>query len=105
MKRFSVKNVTFIIPCVIFAAAIFWLVVTLGNTSRNTDEQELAAVRSMIEKGITMCYSIENAYPPDIEYLEENYSISYNKAKYIVHYSCFADNIRPTVSVIERGGL
>lgn len=104
MKGFSVKNAAFIIPCVIFAAAIIWLVVTLGNASSAADEQELAAVKSTIEKGITMCYSIEGAYPPDLEHLEKNYSISYNKSKYIVHYSCFADNIRPTVSVIERGG-
>lgn len=103
MKRFSVKNIVFIIPCVIFAAAIIWLCVTLGNASRATDEQELAAVKSTIEKGITMCYSIESTYPPDLEYLEKNYSVSYDKAKYVIHYSCFADNIRPTVSVIERG--
>lgn len=103
MKRFSVKNTAFVVPCVIFAAAIVWLVVTLGNASRAADEQELAAVKSTIEKGITLCYSIEGAYPPNMEHLEKNYSISYNKRKYIVHYSCFADNIRPTVSVIERG--
>ncbi len=103
MKRFSVNSVAFIIPCALFAAAIIWLVITLGNTSKSTSEQELAAVRSTIEKGITMCYAIEGAYPPDLKHLEENYSISYNKDKFIVHYSCFADNIRPTVSVLERG--
>ncbi len=103
MKRFSINSAAFIIPCAIFAAAIIWLVVTLSNASRSTDRQELAAVRSTIEKGITMCYAIEGVYPPDLKHLEENYSISYNKDKYIVHYSCFADNIRPTVSVLERG--
>lgn len=103
MKRFSINSAAFIIPCAIFAAAIIWLVVTLSNASQSTDRQELAAVRSTIEKGITMCYAIEGVYPSDLKHLEENYSISYNKDKYIVHYSCFADNIRPTVSVLERG--
>lgn len=102
MKRFSLNKAAFIIPCVLFAAVIVWFVITLSNTSKSADEQELAAVKSTIEKGITMCYAIEGAYPPNLEHLEENYSISYNKDKYIVYYSCFADNVRPKVTVLER---
>lgn len=105
MKRFSLKNVlVYIIPCVLFAAVIMWLVVSLSNTSESAERQERAAVKSTLENGITMCYAIEGAYPPSLEYLSENYGVTYDTAKFIVHYDRFADNVRPTVRVIVRNG-
>ncbi len=105
MKRFSIKNaLQYIIPCVLFAAILTWLVISLSNTSDSAKRQELAAVKNTIENGITMCYAIEGAYPPSAEYLSENYGVTYDTSKYIVHYECFADNVRPTVKVIERAG-
>lgn len=105
MKRFSIKNaLSYIIPCALFAAVIIWLVVSLNNTSDATRRQECAAVKSTLENGITMCYAIEGAYPPSVEYLGEHYGVTYDTAKYIVYYDHFADNVRPTVRVIERSG-
>lgn len=104
MKRFSLKTaLSYIIPCALFTAAIVWLAVSLGNASENAERRELEAVKTTVENGITMCYAVEGAYPPSAEYLRENYGITYDAAKYIVHYEIFADNIRPTVNVIERG--
>ena len=104
MKRFSVKNIFFyIIPCLIFAAVIVWLLISLSNTSESAKRQDKAAVKTTLENGITMCYAIEGAYPPSIDYLREHYGFTYDAARYIIHYEIFADNIRPTVNVIERG--
>ena len=103
MKRFSLKNVlSYVIPILLFAAMLAWLIVSLLNTSGAAAAQEQAAVKSTLENGITMCYAIEGAYPPSLEYLSENYGITYNTSKFIVHYDRFADNIRPAVRVIER---
>ena len=105
MKRFSLKNVlAYIIPIVLFAAMLTWVIFSLQNTSRSAGQQELAAVKSTLENGITMCYAIEGAYPPSLEYLGENYGITYDTSKFIVLYDRFADNIRPMVRVSERNG-
>lgn len=105
MKRFSLKSVlAYIIPIVLFAVMLTWVIISLSNTSKSAGRQELAAVKGTIENGITMCYAIEGAYPPSMEYLSENYGITYDTAKYIVRYDRFADNIRPTVRVTERNG-
>lgn len=104
MKRFSLKNAfVYAVPCVLFAAVILWLAVSLSNTSDSAKRQERAAVKTTLENGITMCYAIEGTYPPSLEYLRENYGVTYDTARYIVHYDIFADNVRPTVNVIERG--
>lgn len=104
MKRFSLKNVlVYLIPCLLFAAILLWVTVSLANTSESAKRQERMAVKTTLENGITMCYAIEGAYPPSVEYLAENYGFTYDRTKYIVRYNIFADNVRPTVNVIERG--
>ena len=104
MKRFSIKSaLLYIIPCLIFAAVMVWLIVSLSNTSVSAKRQELIAVKTTVENGITMCYAIEGAYPPSIDYLRENYSVTYDASKYLIYYDIFADNVRPSVKVIERG--
>ena len=90
MKRFS------------FRRAMIWFLGAFLNTSNSEQEQELASVKNNIEKGVTMCYAIEGVYPESLEYLTENYNVIYNKDKYIVRYDCFADNVRPTVNVLEK---
>lgn len=105
MKRFSLqKALTYVLPIVIFAVMLTWFVLAISNAGESTSRNELAAVRSTVENGITMCYAIEGAYPEDLEYLVENYGVIYDSQKYIVYYDRFAANIRPTVSVLERQG-
>ena len=55
-----------------------------------------------MENGITLCYAVEGAYPENLEHLTENYGVVINEEKYLVHYECFAANVRPTVTVIRR---
>lgn len=103
MKRFSFKNaLAYIIPILLFGAMLAWFITAMNNTDDSTSRRELAAVKSTLENGITMCYAIEGVYPESVDYLTENYGLNYDKDKYIVRYDRFADNIRPTVSVIER---
>lgn len=103
MKRFSFKNaLAYIIPILLFGAMLTWFITAVNNTDDSTSRRELAAVKSTLENGITMCYAIEGVYPESVDYLTENYGLNYDKDKYIVRYDRFADNIRPTVSVIER---
>lgn len=103
MKRFSIKNaLSYIIPILLFGAMLAWFIIAMNNTDDSTSRRELAAVKSTIENGITMCYAIEGVYPESIDYLAENYGLNYDKDRYIVRYDRFADNIRPTVNIIER---
>ena len=103
MKRFSIKNViAYLIPSVLFLGMLMWVYIALNNTSLAAERSERAAVKTTIENGITMCYAIEGAYPPNLTYLKDNYGVFYDTEKYTVHYESFADNIRPTVRVLER---
>lgn len=103
MKRKSFKRaLPYILPCLLFAAMLAWLILSLSNAASSTEKQELSALKTTIENSITMCYAIEGAYPESIEYLSSNYGLIYDKDKYIVHYDSFASNIRPIVTILER---
>ena len=88
----------------LFAAAVIWFLAAVGNTQTAASKEQRDGVQRMIENAVTMCYSIEGAYPEYLTYLTEEYGVHYDSSRYIVHYSCFAANIRPSVTVIERGG-
>lgn len=91
-----------ILGVVLFAAMIVWLIAAVGNASAATDEERLEQVRQSVENGITLCYAVEGAYPEKLDHLTENYGVVINEEKYLVHYECFAANVRPTVTVIRR---
>jgi len=102
-KKFS----RFLLPAamlLLFAAAVIWFVIATEGAERVSQEQRLDTVKSSVDNAVTLCYSIEGAYPDSLEYLTENYDISYDRDRYIVHYECFASNIRPIVTVIEKEG-
>ena len=101
MKRFM-SAAPLLLGIALFAAMILWLVLALGNASAATGEERLAQVRQSVENGITLCYATEGAYPMSLDYLTESYGVVYDEERYLVHYECFADNVRPTVTVIER---
>lgn len=100
--RINKGTVITIVAIVLFAAVLCWFLAAVNNTQAASDAQRLEALKSSVENSITLCYSIEGAYPEDMDYLTEHYGLRYDKNRYVVHYDCFAANIRPNVTVIER---
>ncbi len=88
---------------VLFVGILIWFVIALNNTQSATERQQLAAVKRSVEDGITLCYSIEGVYPEDLDYLTTVYGVDYDSDRFIVHYDCFAANVRPSVTVLEKG--
>ncbi len=106
MKRSSElksSHTGIIAAAVLFAALMLWFTAALSDTAEASERTELDSVKRSVENGISLCYSIEGAYPESLEYLTSGYGVVYDRDKYIVHYECFASNIRPAVTVIRKG--
>lgn len=100
-KRKNQKFIaTMLISIILFILIITWLVVGINKTSASTDANRLESIRSNVMNSAVLCYSIEGAYPADLQYLIDNYAIKYDEKKYIIHYDCFGGNIRPVINVI-----
>ena len=103
MKKTEVRWMT-VLSVALFAAIMIWLIVSVGNAGTSADKRRSDAMYTTIMNSASLCYSIEGEYPPDIEYLENNYGVKINRDKYVVHYEYFGANIRPTVTIMERQG-
>lgn len=95
-RRGILKSLLFVvIISAILIAGIFYIS-DMGSEQGIKLTRE-AAVRTAVE-----CYAIEGIYPPNVQYMEDNYNLSYDKTKYYIHYDAFASNIMPTIEVYEK---
>ncbi len=94
----------------VFRSGIFWslllfgsvvLIILLGieNVSATVTLQQQQMLADSVRRNAVQCYSIEGSYPPDLNYLEVNYGLYYDKEKYVVHYQSLGSNLLPQISV------
>lgn len=103
MKKKLTRYIAPTAMIIVFIAVIVWFLVAIQSAGNATRSGQLESVKRSVENGITLCYSIEGAYPENLQYLTENYGLTYDSERYIVHYDCFAANVRPSVTVMEKG--
>lgn len=85
---------------VALVVAIFLQAVSnVGSGKAQEDKKQL---ENALQKAVVACYSIEGAYPPDLEYLLEHYSIPYDSNRFIIKYEYYGSNILPDITVLER---
>lgn len=77
-----------------------WGAVTYLDNTEHTEQTEM--VYNAVKKAALTCYAVEGAYPSRVDYLEENYGLSYDHELYLVSYNAFASNLFPDVRVIEQ---
>lgn len=66
------------------------------------DDEGLEVLSQAIMKSAVQCYALEGFYPPNIQYLEDNYGLLVNHDKYFISYRVFASNIMPEVDVFPK---
>ena len=92
-----------LIPAAILVAlACVLAVFALGGSGRDMSREGATAIREAIERGALQCYAVEGVYPPNLQYLEENYGLQVNTEDYYVTYEAFASNLAPTVIVQSK---
>lgn len=93
-----------VLSVILFALVVVWFMISVGNADDATDKKRADSVYNTVMNGAVLCYSIEGEYPPSLDYLKENYGVNYDGDKYVVDYSYFGANIRPTVVVSQKDG-
>ncbi len=84
----------------------FFLFLILGvhDISSSSNGENLKLLQESVKRATVQCYAIEGMYPPNIQYLEDHYGVTFDHEKYIVHYEVFASNILPDIKVIDLIG-
>lgn len=91
----------------LLSVALFVLVLSLfcysaDTLSERTAQEQKETLETALQRAAVYCYSIEGAYPEDLEYLERNYGITYDKNQFFVDYQVLGTNLMPDITVIER---
>lgn len=103
MEKKRVNRLT-VLSVILFVLVVVWFVISANNAGEAADKKRTDSVYSTVMNGAVLCYSIEGEYPPSLDYLKENYGVNFDSDKYVVNYSYFGANIRPTVIVTEKSG-
>ncbi|MBQ6720034.1 MAG: hypothetical protein IJN20_06785 [Oscillospiraceae bacterium] len=86
------------------AVVLILLVFLLGlsRLEQGRQAQGLQQLENALRRAAVACYAVEGFYPADVDYLCENYGVTYEKDRYLVHYDCFASNLMPDITVVEK---
>lgn len=96
------KNKFKILSVVVIILFIIYLYFAVDSAQKGNDLEKYNILSDAIIRSAVQCYAIEGFYPPDIEYLENNYGLVVNHNKYVVSYNVFASNIMPDVEVFIK---
>ena len=98
MKNNIYKFISFIL--IVLLIAFMYRAVDKAQIKR--DDEGLEVLSQAIMKSAVQCYTLEGFYPPNIQYLEDNYGLLVNHDKYFISYRVFASNIMPEVDVFPK---
>lgn len=97
-KYKNTRSASYIIM-VFIIASILLLVFGTEKFIDKRGDYNMEEQKNTIQRFAVQCYASEGSYPPNLEYLEENYGLLLNREKYNYIYSVFASNIVPDIVV------
>ena len=89
------------LPVLIVLLALLCFLV-FGRSGRDLGEESAAAIRDAVQRSALQCYAVEGVYPPNLEYLQDNYGLQINTEDFYVTYEAFASNLPPVIRVTGR---
>lgn len=84
--------------CMIVAAVLIF-----GKMGADSENTQAELVRRSVRRALATCYATEGAYPMSLDYLKQNYDLTYNEERFYVFYDAFASNVMPEIRVSLRG--
>lgn len=103
---FSIKkekhNIYQFFPVVLIAVIILGLVIFSNITQTNNMNKSREFLERALNRSISQCYALEGMYPPSLNYLIDNYGLTFDSEDYFIDYQYIGSNLRPDVTIIER---
>ena len=89
-----------LISILIFVSIAVLFFFAVDATGKGSISKQQESLENALSRDIVQCYAIEGRYPPNLEYLEEHYGLTYDKTTFFVDYMPIASNLYPDVTVI-----
>ena len=92
----------YLLSLLLFLAVLFFFLFGVRAMESKSEEESLASLRNAIQRACVQCYAIEGRYPPNLDYLEENYGLILDREHYVYHYRLEGSNLMPEIQVFEE---
>ena len=89
------------VPLIILAA-LLCMTLAVSRLETGRQEQGKQQLEQALRRTAVCCYALEGVYPPDVDYMRSHYGLQYDQEAYTVHYTLFASNLMPDITVLER---
>ena len=101
-KIFESNVLKMIVLFAVLALAVFFLCKATDKMGRGQEAESLKQLDSSLRKATVTCYAAEGVYPPDIQYLKDNYGVQIDEERFTVFYEIQGSNLMPNITVMER---
>ena len=101
-KRLNLTMISTLTAVAVTAAVSILAYFSIDTFDKNTSGRSQTAMEDAIKKAAVQCYAIEGSYPPDLQYLVDNYGIILNEDTYFYHYQVIGSNVMPDIIVLEK---
>ena len=81
---------------------IVLLLSVFRHPKTDLEDSGALAIREAVRRSALQCYAVEGVYPPNLQYLKDNYGLQVNTQDYYISYEAFASNLPPIVKVVNR---
>lgn len=82
--------------------AVIFVLTAISNLEQGKQAQDIRQLEQALQRTAVACYAVEGAYPPNVDYMQDHYGLTYDESRYVVHYQLFASNFMPEITVMER---
>ena len=96
----DMKKTMFLMIVLGFVLGAFLM--SVWNTEQSAGERGREQLETALRQAAVACYAAEGIYPPDPTYLQNHYGVLIDEKRYAVFYECFAENLMPVITVLER---
>lgn len=108
MSRFEYKKQSHHPPKILFSVCVFLLILFLfvqgiSSLSTSTRQRQRESLENAIMRNVTYCYTVEGKYPENLDYLKDNYGLTYDENMFFVDYRISGANILPDITIIDKG--
>ena len=101
--RLNPATVGALVTIFLFTLILVIIVLGIGSAGQSANDERTNALHDIIVRAAAQCYAIEGFYPPNPQYLMDNYGVIIDESKYFIEFSGFASNIMPSIVVTELG--
>lgn len=103
-RKRPLKPSGFLFSVCVFLLILFLFVQGISSFSESSKRRQKESLENATMRNITYCYTVEGAYPESLDYLKENYGLTYDEDLFFVDYHIAGANIFPDFTIIEREG-